>query len=626
MSDYAAHMMPKRAPMEMAAQDFRDQPVPRRRFRMSWADHAWRFAAFAPAILVTIGLASGFYNWFQSGGTTWLEGLAIALIALAFIWVSLSVSSVMVGLLRLVFAPRNLHQTRSSDAAQSVALLIPVYNESAESVFGNLSAMLKDLAQRGGRDQFDAFILSDSFDPEAIAEEEQAFMALQAQAPLGINVYYRRRAKNTDKKVGNLSDWITNWGGAYDAMLVMDADSLMSGAAIRHLSRALASDPDAGLVQSFPVVIGAETLFGRIQQFSNAIYGWLLAEGLSVWSQREGNYWGHNAIIRTRAFAESARLPYLRGPSGTNKLILSHDFVEAGMLRRAGWSVRFLPHAGGSFEEAPQTLIDYALRDRRWCQGNLQHLRLLGAKGFHIVTRFHLLQGAVAFLLSPAWLALIVVWSMIGMSEIQTETYFSTSNPLYVMWPKAAKIDGWMFLMFIYAMLLVPKITSMLALMASARVRAAYGGVLPFLLSVLFEITCSILYAPILMVQQTIGVVRAVFGTGGAWSPQSRDTKGYSWRASFRFHWVETVLGLLMVYLITIGHISIWLSPVAFSLVGATVLSKLSNWRVVDKKFQAIRLDTPHSLREPRIMTLARKERAAVKANLENGPIATAAE
>ncbi|MEP2532425.1 glucans biosynthesis glucosyltransferase MdoH [Shimia sp.] len=627
MTEYAAQIMPERSPLALVAQNFGDRPVPRRQFRMSVADRLWRFVAFAPGVAVTTLLVMGFIHWFQTGGVTLVEGSAIALIGITFIWVSLSVSSVLVGLLRMAIAPVKRHETRDNGGAQNIALLIPVYNERPADVFGNVQAMLKALAERKGVDRYSAFILSDSFDSEVIEQEERAFMALQTRCPADVNVYYRRRSRNTDKKVGNLSDWLENWGGAYEAMLVLDADSLMSGTAIRHLSRALAQDPDAGLIQSFPVVFGAETLFGRIQQFSNTIYGWLLAEGLSVWSQREGNYWGHNAIIRTRAFAESARLPYLKSWRGHEKLILSHDFVEAGMLRRAGWTVRFLPHSGGSFEEAPQTLIDYVLRDRRWCQGNLQHLRLLTARGFHPVSRYHLFQGAAAFLLSPAWLALIIIWTVIGAAEPnEAHNYFNASHPLHPIWPDKMQMESWVYLAIVYSMLLLPKVIGMVALSCRRRVRQAYGGLRPFVASVLFEIMCSILYAPILMIQQTIAVARALMGIGGTWMPQVRNNRGYSWRAMFRFHILETLLGVGLVYGMWADMVSLWLMPVAASLVFAAPLSKLSSWRVKDGRFQMMRLDTPHSLREPRIVKAARAEHAAFTAYLEHQPLATAAE
>ncbi|MEO0699993.1 MAG: glucans biosynthesis glucosyltransferase MdoH, partial [Pseudomonadota bacterium] len=331
-----------------------------------------------------------------------MEAIVVILVAFTFIWVALSVTAVTLG--AIAHARRTSCDIKRTDryAGQHVALLVPIYNEVASDVFGNALAMLHDLEAGPQRDHFSLFIISDTQDTEIAAQEERAFWALRESARASVAVYYRRRSANTDKKVGNITDWVENWGAGYDAMVVMDADSLMSSSAICRLADELYADPDAGLIQSFPSVIGAESLFGRLQQFSNAVYGWLLAEGFAVWCQREGNYWGHNAIIRLRAFADSAHLPYLRNRRGREDLILSHDFVEAGLMRRAGWGVRFLPLTHGSYEEAPQTLIDYALRDRRWCQGNLQHLRLLTARGFHPVSRFHLLQGAFAFLLSPA--------------------------------------------------------------------------------------------------------------------------------------------------------------------------------------------------------------------------------
>ncbi|HKK96972.1 MAG TPA: glucans biosynthesis glucosyltransferase MdoH, partial [Marivita sp.] len=564
---HASALMPPRAALPMAEQDFARSPsaahVTRKR---TLRDVIWRFAAFAPAFLITAVLSSGIAGWLAQGGVTFLEALVVALVAVTFIWVSLSVTTVMLGLIRRMTNPCRTKLSPTRGGPQTIALLVPIYNEVPWDVFGNASAMLKELDQGPQKDRYTLFVLSDTRDP-AIAEQElRAFYALRADAPESVDVYYRRREVNTDKKVGNLSDWIENWGAAHDAMIVLDADSLMSGAAIRQLAHELAADPHAGLIQSFPSLIGAETLFGRMQQFSNSVYGWLLAEGLAVWSQRESNYWGHNAIIRTRAFAQSARLPYLRSLRGKENLILSHDFVEAGMLRRAGWGVRFLPRAGGSFEETPQTLIDYALRDRRWCQGNMQHLRLLATRGFHPVSRFHMLQGAVAFLMSPAWFALIVIWAMIGTMQPETTSYFSAANPLRPVWPTVEHISGYTYLSIIYAMLLMPKITATIALGLRPRTRGDYGGWLPFAGSALFEIVCSILYAPILMVQQTIAVIDAFLGKSSGWTPQNRAGHGHSWRQTLRFHWVETLCGTLMTIGILLGAVSLWLAPIAFSL------------------------------------------------------------
>ncbi|WP_425091050.1 glucans biosynthesis glucosyltransferase MdoH [Tropicimonas sp. S265A] len=612
--DASLHRMPPLAPLPMAEQMFSRVPVPQsvpRKRRPG--DHAWRLAAFGPAVAMTLWLSLAIQSWLASGGVTALEALVVALVALTFIWVSLSVSTATLGLTRRALAPCVTRHSRARGPAQSVALLVPIYNEVPWDVFGNAAAMLGELAQGPRKDKFTLFILSDTRVPEIAEQERRAFEALRAKSPPGIEVFYRRRAQNTDKKVGNLTDWITNWGAAFEAMVVLDADSLMSGAAIRQLCHELAAHPEAGLIQSFPSLIGAETLFGRMQQFSNAVYGWLLAEGLSVWSQTEGNYWGHNAIIRTRAFADSARLPYLRGRKGRRDLILSHDFVEAGMLRRAGWAVHFLPRAGGSFEETPQTLIDYAIRDRRWCQGNMQHLRLLAARGFHPVSRFHLLQGAVAFLLSPAWFVLIMIWSLLGAMPDHPVSYFNATNPLYPVWPTEARVDGLVCLLFIYAMLLMPKITATIALGLRPRTRADYGGWGRFAGTALFEILCSIIYAPVLMVQQTIAVVHAVLGKSMSWKPQNRAGAGYGWSETFRFHVVETLIGLTMLAGIAMGAVSLWLVPIALSLALATLLSRLSGVRIAGRGMQPFRLDSPQSLREPRVVRRARVERAILR-------------
>lgn len=621
--------MPARTPLPMTPQDFRVSPAQQAApLRTTVLETLWRLGAFAPAVAVTLYLIRGIADLLGSGGVSTMEAAVIVLVGITFVWVSFSVSTATLGLIRRVVHPAWIQRSKETGQAMSVALLVPVYNETTWEVFGNAQAMLKDLARRSGADRYTLFILSDTRDDAIAAQEERAYHALRASAPKGTEIFYRRRASNIDKKVGNLSDWISNWGAAYEAMVILDADSLMSGAAIRHLVRELANDPSAGLIQSFPAVIGAETLFGRMQQFSNAVYGWLLAEGVAGWSLREGNYWGHNAIIRTRAFAQSAQLPYLRGRRGRKDLILSHDFVEAGLLRRAGWAVRFLPRGGGSFEEAPQTLIDYVLRDRRWCQGNLQHLRLLAARGFHPVSRFHLLQGAVAFLLSPAWLALIVIWSLLDSMPVEKVTYFSEPNPLYPIWPGSGEMSGLLYLAFIYTMLLIPKLAGTLALILRGRSRQRNGGALALIAAALFEITLSIFYAPILMVQHTIAVVLALLGRSSNWTPQLRGASIYGWRHCLRFHSVETLLGIVLATAIYSGVASVWLLPIAISLLLSTPLSKLSALRVSHLRIPVLRLDSRLTLSEPRIVTSARAERETIRRHLEthSAPTPVAAE
>ncbi|MGB3245176.1 MAG: glucans biosynthesis glucosyltransferase MdoH [Sulfitobacter sp.] len=605
--------MPPRAPLSMLAQDLalapkrRQGATPRRSF-------AWRLAVFGPAIVGTALLIYGLYGWLATNGMTGLEWALLSMIGASFVWVTLSVSTVGVAVAGLL-ARANADARPAHDVAGiDVALLVPVYNEVPWDVFGNAAAMLADLHRRKGPHRYTLFVLSDTRDDAIAAQEWQAFRHLQTQAPEGLRVFYRRRAANTDKKVGNLVDWISGWGADFEAMVVLDADSLMTGRAIERLASELSNDPDAGLIQTFPMLIGADTLFARLQQFSNIAYGWLLAEGLALWARSEGNYWGHNAIIRTRAFADSAGLPHV----GNDDLILSHDFVEAGLLRRAGWRVRFLPRVSGSYEETPGTLIDYVLRDRRWCRGNLQHLRLLGTAGLHPVSRFHLLHGAVAYLLSPAWFILLIFWSLLGKdSETNVIRYFNEANPFFPDWPPAmSHIDSAVFLVIMYAMLLTPKIAGAGIIAATPKATRVFGGRKAFFTAFLSEVVLSIAYAPILMIQQTRAVLRAIFTGSEPWSPQSRSAQGFPIATLVKFHWVETLLGLLLLSGLVAGLISLWLLPIVISLVLAVPLSALSSLNIAQRAPQGMRMDSPHTLREPGIVTRARAERAVMKGQL----------
>ncbi|MEM6408646.1 MAG: glucans biosynthesis glucosyltransferase MdoH [Pseudomonadota bacterium] len=567
----------------------------------------WRALTFLPAILTTTGLIAVFTDFFAMDGLNAFETALIVLVAVTFFWISLSVSTVTVGIFNL------LRPTRPVSARPvtplKTALLIPVYNEDPGDVFGNAAAMLRQLETSASLHEYTLFILSDTRD-EGIADAElQAFATLKARLGSGFKLHYRRRPENVDRKVGNLADWVERWGGGYAAMLVLDADSLMSADAIIALTDELSADPSAGLIQSVPQLIGADTLFGRVQQFSNTVYGAVLAEGLATWSDREGNYWGHNAIIRTAAFAASAGLPKLDTFRSKGALILSHDFVEAGLLRRAGWAVRFLPRIKGSYEEVPANLIDYVRRDRRWCQGNLQHLNILGSKGFHTATRFHLFHGAMSYLLSPAWFALLCVWAVMGVSaEENVIRYFTGQNP-QVSWPEMSHVNNVFILMFMYGMLLAPKFLGATAIRRTGLRLRDLGGPAQFALSFVTEIIVSILYAPILMVQQTLAVLRTYCGWKEVWTSQPRAGGRYTLAAHLRFHAVETLIGIALCVGMFEGIITLWLLPIAVSLLGAVPLSQLSGLNLTRYKWMARQMGTAEVFNAPAIIRAARRER-----------------
>lgn len=617
-------IMPPEAPLAMPEQDFgagfRDAQAPAVARRSSAG--LWRALAFSPAMAASVALLWVMADWFDAEGINVVEAILLALISFNFFWISFTVCTVLLGMISLARQERPVRQGRAQPLR--VALLMPVYNEVPWNVLGNARTMLEELRARGGKHHYAMFILSDTRDPEIAAQEQAGIEALRTTLAPGLELYYRRREQNTDRKVGNIADWVSRWGGAWDAMLVLDADSLMTGRAIARLTDALARDPGAGLIQSYPQLIGAQSVFARMQQFANGVYGIAFAEGLSRWCGQEGNYWGHNAIIRTKAFATCAGLPKLRSLSGQEQLIMSHDFVEAGLLRRAGWGVRFLPRIRGSYEETPPTLIDHALRDRRWCQGNLQHLRLLGSTGFRAVSRFHLFHGAVGYLMSPLWFALLVMWALIGQGkDASVLHYFSPDNPMFPQWPEMTETRHVLIILVMYAMLLAPKILGALALPLSGVRYEDFGGRTRFLASFLFEVVLSILYAPILMVQQMIAVFRTLLGVQKGWTPQARDGGTYGLRTLIVCHALETISGFALSAGILAGLVSVWLAPIAISLTFAVPLSALSG---VSAAAARRMVGMPEDFHEPAITRAARSHRNELKRLIEGKGTMTPAE
>ena len=250
-------------------------------------------------------------------------------------------------------------------------------------------------------------------------------------------VWYRRRWQNIARKSGNLEDFVTRWGGRYDFMIVLDADSLIDAPTLLQLVRVMHADPALGILQTAPQLIGARTFFGRLQQFAACVYGPVITRGLAAWSGDSGNYWGHNAIIRMQAFARNCGLPQLKGRKPFGGHVLSHDFVEAALIRRGGWKVRMATDCGGSWEESPPSLIDVAVRDRRWAQGNLQHMKIIGTAGLSFTSRLHLGIGIMSYLSSPLWLFMLGIgFALAVQSHLIRPEYFNHDFQLFPTWPR----------------------------------------------------------------------------------------------------------------------------------------------------------------------------------------------
>lgn len=551
--------MPPKAPLAMPVQDLAQAP-PLRHPLVTDGAHALRWVALGGAALLTVVLLATLAWWLSRDQITFVEVGLITLVGIVGFWIALAATTALIGLW-----PSKRGAPAQPTTTLDVALLIPVYHETPTEVMAGALAMLRDLASRAPRHRFSLYILSDTRGDTTA--EALAFTAMSYLAPPGFPVYYRWRRENTDRKSGNLADWIRGWGRGHDAMVVLDADSLMGARTLLTLADDMAADPKLGLVQTVPQLIDAQTLFARMQAFAGAAYGPLLGRGLARWSGNGANFWGHNAIIRISAFASAAGLPKLprRFGRGSDQLIWSHDFVEAALLRRRGWAVRLRPDLGESFEQTPPSLIDHVLRDRRWCQGNLQHLRLLRTAGIPPLSRLHLLHGAASYLVSFGWLLLLIVW---------TAMCFASADRLQ------DPVGGWPVLVATVVLLLVPKILALAKLFAAPRRCRQFGGKGRLLLSAGSELLLSVLYAPILMVQQSKTILGVSCGITIGWAPQNRQGGQYGWSTLATFHRVETTLGLGLIALITTGLLPIWLAPVGISLAAAIPLSALSAYQV----------------------------------------------
>jgi membrane glycosyltransferase len=481
---------------------------------------------FAPATLVTM-LATAALLWGMSdGGLSTLELVWAGLFSFLFGFAAVGMSVAVVG-----FATRGRRESTPAmpdgEKLPRSALLMPIYHESAEHVFAALLAMRESLAQTPGGDCFEIFVLSDSRDPEKAADEERAFRRISSRVQGSLPVYYRRRALNEKQKAGNLAEFFERWGHRYTYAVVLDADSLMSGATLVELVRRMHAKPRLALLQAPLELHRGATLFARVQQLANSVSGPLFTRGLAVWAGGQGNYYGHNAVVRVSAFLDCCALPELRGEPPLGGHILSHDFVEAALLCRAGWEVRIAHDLEGSWEELPPTLPEYVARDRRWCQGNLQHVRIALSEGLRPMSRIHMATGVAAYLAGPLWLAFVAVGVAIAQLSGRSFVHPVLAGVLTALTA---------------TVLLGPRFLGLLATLCEPARRRAHGGALRLTLSVLLETLLSALVAPLLMLHHTRIVLSILSGSTVRWGAQKRRSTG-DFRDSLRAELPTSLLG-----------------------------------------------------------------------------------
>ena len=573
--------MPTPAPVAMAEQrlDVFDQAT-----RRLFLDPASRSPTRRRVIALGLAGVLAAFGSYQmaltlfAGAVTPLAILVLVLFTLNFAWISLAFVNAAIGMiiaLRLELK-RSPATTGTAAISGRTAVLMPVYNEQPEHTFSAIEAMARRVTALGHAGSFDWFVLSDTTDARIALTEHSAFVALRERLAPDHHAYYRRRRFNAQRKAGNIADFCRRWSGAYDYLLILDADSLMEPDAIVELARRMDADPDAGIIQTVPGLINARTALGRLQQFANRVYGPVLAHGIAWWTQGEGNYWGHNAIVRRKAFTDAAGLPTLSGAPPFGGHILSHDFVEAALIRRAGYTVKIAADIAGSYEEGPGSLIDLAARDRRWAQGNLQHARVIGARGLHWVSRAHLANGIISYLASPLWLTMILAGLALSLQlQYQKPDYFTDEGlPLLPVFdPQRA-----LFVLTLTAViLLAPKLMGLAAIVGDRESRRASGGTLRLALSVLFETIASALTAPIAMLMQSRMILSIVLGHDSGWKPQRRDDGGVPLIDLWRFHGWHVGCGLVLAGLAwAVSATALaWLAPAILGLVLALPISAL---------------------------------------------------
>lgn len=640
--------------------------------------------------LVIVTVALGLLKWaaaMPSDITVWTRAAVIVLFVLTFGWIALYFWSSILGFSQLlkrarmpgITYPADVEaaldaeagiaaddlRARQNPAAPKVremasfikaktAVLMPIYNEEPAQVMARLLAIGEDLQQAGAGGRFDIFVLSDTTNPKIWVKEEKIWLEAKrilesgsfgaesrsdteaagrsggTAGGAGLHIYYRRRAQNTARKSGNIEDFCNRWGAEYDFMLVLDADSLMTAETIVKMARLMEANPHAGIIQASPQMVNSTSMFARMQQFAGKVAGPVVGAGLAYWQAGNSNYWGHNAIIRTRAFIDCCGLPKLKGKGPFGGFILSHDFVEAALIARGGWSAWLLPELKGSYEECPPSMIDFAARDRRWCQGNLQHIKVLISRGLHPVSRVHFLTGIMSYLSSPLWLLFLLAGlSMVLFREFIPPQYFGQTYSLFPNWPVFDKYGTIGLFVLSMAMLLVPKFLGLAAyLKGNAGKNGRTDGVCGYVRSAWnagkslgLEIVVSTLMAPVMMLFQSKFVFDILRGKSVGWNAQNRGDEGTSWQTAWQIHKWHTVLGAVTALVVwKYAHVLFWwLLPITLGLVLAVPLSVISS-RVSAGRWLRERgwFVIPEEICEPKVLARA-KYWAGILAPFEAG-------
>jgi membrane glycosyltransferase len=523
----------------------------------------------------------------SSNGMTLLEYALLVLFSITFAWIVTAFCSGTIGfvLQLLRIDPLTLKRIKpitfdsEALAQQKTAVVMPIYNEDTHRVIAGFEVSLQSLKETGELDNFDFYLLSDTQDPEIATNELNAWHALcERLGDTAKQVFYRRREDNKNRKVGNLTEFCERWGSNYDHMIVLDADSVMTGKCMLELTTSMLNNPQAGLIQTIPIPVRQDTFFGRFLQFASVLYSPMLATGSAFWQTDKANYWGHNAIIRVDAFITCCGLPTLEGKAPFGGEILSHDFVEASLLHSAGWDVLLISDIEGSYEEVPSNILDYAVRDRRWVQGNIQHLGLLSSSKLKLMSKFHFLLGATAYISSLIWLSMLALSTIDAVTRaLNSDVYFNRVYQLFPTWQiaKTDLIDSLLYLTII--ILLLPKLMGVIVTLVHRNKR--FGGSIRLILGSLIETVFAIIVAPLMMVFHAYFVICVFLGKKVKWDAQPREGRMVPWKEAFGYTLFSTIVAIAWgstAYYFTPVFFW-WLSPILLGLILAAPIVRYSS-------------------------------------------------
>ncbi len=463
---------------------------------------------------------------------------------------------------------RPWRKNEATSPLAATAIVVPVYNEDVARVSAAIANMWRSLEQTGQIEHFDFYICSDSNDADHWVEEECAWLSLCEKLNAFGKIFYRKRRHAINGKSGNVADFCRRWGKRYRYMIVLDADSVMAGPTLVRMVRAMEANPEVGILQTQPYMVLGTSLFRRVLQFSSHVYGGLFSQGCSMAQMSSGSYWGHNAIIRVAPFIEFCDLPTLPVPDRGKRHVLSHDTVEAALMRRAGYEVWIAYDEPGSWEEGPPNLSDMLTRDRRWCAGNLQHFWFLFARGIEMGSRLQIWIGLMAYLCSPLWLIFLVAGSFSAYFRIRFLTLSADPEDLGA----ATASGGELLFIITLALLFTPRLLGILTNLPRAR---QFGGVFHLLISALLENLLSIVLAPVLMIFHTLFVTLTLLGLQIKWTTQNRADTGLSFTHCLKLYGWLTVLGVVTQWFATVylGSASWWLAPIFAGWILAPVLA-----------------------------------------------------